>query len=82
MNGNLVKNTMVKSDPMPTMSGLVRDTTSGKVMGKLEGFVAKTTPEPKTSPNIFPAGKAPATKNRPSQFGSTPYAGAIPKMTM
>lgn len=77
MDGRLVKNTMVKMDPMPTMSGLVRDTTSGKVMGQLEGFVSKTTPVPKTDPNIFPAGKAPATSNRPSQFGSVKYAGAI-----
>ena len=76
MISSLVKNTLTGADRLPTLPGLVRDTTSGKVIGQLEGFVAKTVPAPKVNDNVMKAGKAPATKVSKSHFGSVQYPGA------
>ena len=74
--GHLVKNTLVGEERPPVLPGLVRDTTSGKAVGQLEGMVAKTVPAPKVKDNVMASGKAPATKISKSHFGSVQYPGA------
>jgi hypothetical protein len=76
MLSGLVKNTLAGADRLPVLPGLVRDTTSGKVVGQLEGFISKTVPAPRVNENVMKSGKAPATKISKSHFGSVQYPGA------
>ena len=75
MDMRLVKDTMVGKKEGKVMSGLITETKPVKQNGILEGIVRRTMPVPKTTPNVMPAGKAPATRISKTQFGSVQYPG-------
>lgn len=73
---DVVKNTVVGEGLVASLPGLVHSTTSGKVVGRLEGMIEKTVPAPKVKDNTMPSGKAPATRVTKTHFGSVQYPGA------